>query len=529
MPGRHRSLGVVFEMSWRTLTPALQQRLARLAVFRSGFTGAAAHSIAEADAQHLAALRDKSLITYDEASDRYAIHPVIRAYAAEKCPDSDPTPHKHADYYLTLLAEHAEALQKDAPQRAVAVIQPDMDNVRRAWQTGLALGQVDLLAAALTSLSVVYQLRGLAQEAESAMQTTVRIATTWGAQGIALATRTGLEQARFQNRLGRYRPALETLKAALQAAAQCDDRWANGMGHVLWGESLWRLGEYEAATDKLTHALRLAHALDATLIVGWCHHHLGVIDDIQGRYAAALDHLQQACDAWRAIDNTQNLSNSLNSIGAVCYHQGNLSAAQRAMEEALALCNQLDNRHLQSLLLNNLGMIATQQGDYVGAQYYLQIGLDLAVSNGNLTGQGELNVNLGKNYRLMGKIDLAVEHLEEGVQIAESLGNRSLLATALFNLADAERDRENEKWTKTLYHQALAITQQDNLQSLECEVMIGLAEFLSKRDEGAASEYSTKAVSLAEVLQHPALLQRAKAVNQYTHVFSDVNEGNRSA
>ncbi len=522
VPHRHRSLQIVFAMSWRMLPPALQRRLARLSIFRGGFTAAAAQNIADADTHQLAALAEKSLLVYEAATQRYTLHPVVRVYAAAELAEADPIVQKHARYYLTLLAGQRAALQKDAPQQAVVLLEPELENVRQAWQSGLAGRNADLLAAALTSLSIVYQLRGLAHEAEATMQTTLRAATAWGADGIGLATRAGLERARFQNRLGRYRAAIETVETALRHAQMGGDRWAAGMGHIVWGEALWRLGEYEVAQTKLAHALAIAHATnndsDSALLVGWCHHHLGIIDDIQSRYAVALDHLHQACAAWRTIDNAQALSNSLNSVGLVYYHQGDWPAAQQAMAEALRLCNQLDNRHLQSILLNNLSMVATEQGDYLGAHHYLQLGLTLATTSGNLTSQGEIYSNLGKNYALLGKTELAVKSLEEGVQISESIGNRALLATAMRYLAEATSKQGDATRAGSLYRQALAIARQDNLQLIACEVLIGMAAFLGKANESEARQASAQAVALAETLQNPNLRKRATAINHYLSV-----------
>lgn len=523
VPQRQRSLLVVFEMSWRALPPALQTRLARLAILTGGFSEEAASQIADADRTDLGRLCEKSLLSYHSEQHRYTMHSVVRAFAAAKVAESDRIPQKHAHYYLNLFAQHAESLQKGAPQQSVAALHPDIDNLRLAWQTGLAAPKFtqtatpQMLLAALTSLSIYYQLRGLAHEGEAVMHSTVDAANNWGAEGIAVAARAGLEQARFQNRLARYRLAIATVEVALGNANLCNDRWAEGMGHVLWGESLWRLGEYELSIAKLTHALTIAHAIDSSLLVGWCHHHLGVIDDIQSRYAAALDHLQQACAAWRAIDNAQALSNSLNSIGLVCYHQGDLSAAQQAMEQALTFCYQLDNRHLQALLLNNLSLIATQQNDYLSAHNYLQLGLTLATTSGNLTGQAEISTSLGKNYHLLGNTQLALENLEEGLQISELIGNLTLKATALFYLAETSR-KADSKHAEFLYRQALKLARQYNLQHIECEILIGLAEFLSKNNEGEARQYSTQAVTLAEALQNPGLLERATAIKHYLSV-----------
>ncbi|MEM7133321.1 MAG: tetratricopeptide repeat protein [Chloroflexota bacterium] len=557
MPTRHRSLQIVFEMSWRTLTSGLQKRLARLSIFRGGFTEDAAQAIADADGQHLSALCEKSLVTHNEAQDRYSLHPVIRAYAEERDDNSDQTPQQHAQFYLSLLAEHSKPLQKDAPQESVNLLEPDMANVRLAWQTGLDplpaspyqgeernvrrrdnsplpyQGRVregsfaDLLYDALTSLSIYYQLRGLAREGESVMQTTLTTAQAWGTGGIGLATRAGLEQARFQIRLGRYQPAMETVEAALKMADKCADRWAEGMGHVLWGEALWRTGGYELAEMKFSHALKIANDIHSMMLIGWCHHHLGVIHDIQSRYAAAHDHLEKACAAWQTIECAQALAGSLNSIGLVCYRQGDLPAAQHAMEQALALCNQLDNRYQQSVLLNNLSMLSTEQCDYERAHDYLQLGLELAITSGNLTSKGEIYNNLSRNYLRLGKIDLAVKSLEQGLHISELIENRSLTANMMINLADTKRELGDLKRAKSLYIHALEIAQQDDLHHTACEALIGMAELLGDSDRSQAEQYRSEAVTLAKTLQNPRLFERANAIDLYLGSFVNVNK-NRS-
>lgn len=541
VPQRHRSLQIVFEMSWRSLTPTLQTRLARLSVFRSGFTRTAAQQIADAEEAHLTALCGKSLLTYEPASKRYSFHPVVHAYAAEKLADMPVAVNaeganservnalleSHARYYLDVLIRQTETMQGSQPQHAVALVEPDMDNVRLAWQTALAMHLADLLLEALPSLSIYHQLRGLAYEGEATMQATTRTATAWGAHGVKLASRAGLELARFQNRLGRFRQAIAGVEAALQCAGQSDDLWAEGMGHVLWGEALWRLGEYAEAEKKLDHAHAIARAIDSVLLVGWCHHHLGVIDDIQSRYASADAHLQLACDAWRAIDNAQALSNSLNSVAIVRYNQGNLPAAQDAMEQALAICEQIDDRHRQSNLFNNLSMIATEQGDYAGAHYYLQFGLNLATATGDLYVQGGLYNNLAKNYRLMGNLDAAERTLSQGMPILDSIGDPMLRATALFYLGETKREQGDRAEAESCYAQALEIARRDRLEYIECEVLTSMSELLSRQDERKARQSIAQAIALAEAMQNAHLLKRAVAIADYLGVPVD-KDGNLS-
>lgn len=528
-PQRHQSLQIVFEMSWRMLPSSLQSCLARLSVFRGGFSAQAARQIAYADYQQLALLVDKSLLSYHDASDRYSMHPVILASAAEKLDGSDPTHERHADYFLSLLEQHSHALQKGSPQDSISLLEPDIDNLRLAWQTGLELRQSAKLLAGLSSLSVYYQLRGLAQEGESVMQATFAAASAWQAEGWGLAIRAGLEQARFQNRLGRYWPATLSANSALALSKHHSDRWAEGMGQVLWAESLWRLGQYDLARSKLRQAQELGRAIGAQQIVAWCHHHLGVIDDIQGRYDGARTHLQQACQLWKSLENANALSGSLTSFGLVYLHLGELQAAQQAMEHALELCEQLDNRHLQALVINNLSLILGEQGSYTKAEYYLKLGLDLAITSGNLVEQAEIYTSLGKNYLKLNKLDTSEEYFEQGLQVAEIIGNRSLIALLKQNQALLKQEQDDLDGAERFYQQALQIAHQDSLSHLECDLLLDLAEFLFQRKQYQAKQYALEARGLAQTIGNPQLLIRAEAIAAKLAIPLEIYAKSRSA
>lgn len=527
-PDRHQSMKIVFDMSWEVLSPELKEKLAKLSVFRGTFSQTAASQVAYADMHHLSALIEKSLLVHHIALNRYGLHPVIRAYAAQKLALQDGVKLEHARFYLSLLAQHAQPLLKNRPQESMALLEDEFDNIRKAWQTGLAERQSAWLFPALPALSTYYQLHGWSHEGESVMHNTRREAMMWD-NGRSLAMRAGLEQARFQNRLGRHRLAIATIKNVLKMAEGEKDPWVEGMAYVWWGEALWRLGEYETAVTKLNHARHIGQQHNDPMILGWAHHQLGIVHDITGSYQAAQDHLEKACQHWQAIDHVQALSNSLNSIGLVHYHQGSLKDARSAFEQALEICNQTGNRHLQALLLNNLSIMHTEQGDFLGAKYYLQLSLNLAAASNNLTGQGEIYANLGRNFRLLGDMEQAVHSLEQGLSIARETGNRSLMATTLIQLAKTKQASGEEKQAENLFVKALEIARQDAMPSIECEALICLGDLFSQRDARRARAYSYRAVSLARNLQNPNLLKQATDLDHYLSMVTDspnVNQDN---
>ncbi|MCA9976054.1 MAG: hypothetical protein KC413_09910, partial [Anaerolineales bacterium] len=108
LPPRHLSLRAVFMHSWQLLTAAEQLVLARLTVFRGGFSREAAAVTGEAALPMLAALADKSLLRR-QPSGRFAIPEALRPYAAEQLDTANPEAvhaihAAHARYFTQFLA-----------------------------------------------------------------------------------------------------------------------------------------------------------------------------------------------------------------------------------------------------------------------------------------------------------------------------------------------------------------------------------------------------------------------------------------
>src|SRR5262245_11067224 len=82
-PERHRSLRVVFDHSWALLSSIEQTALAKLSVFRGSFDLEAAEAVGGASLLVVASLVDKSLLRTDSTG-RYALHELLRQYAAEQ-------------------------------------------------------------------------------------------------------------------------------------------------------------------------------------------------------------------------------------------------------------------------------------------------------------------------------------------------------------------------------------------------------------------------------------------------------------
>ena len=119
LPERHQSLRAVFDHSWNLLTPEERIVFPRLAVFRGGFTVAAAEQVAGASLQTLAVLIDKSLVKQDE-HDRYDIHELVRQFGhqrLETAGEATVTYNAHCTYYVRFHCQPCRRLEGASTDR----------------------------------------------------------------------------------------------------------------------------------------------------------------------------------------------------------------------------------------------------------------------------------------------------------------------------------------------------------------------------------------------------------------------------
>ncbi|WP_263657420.1 AfsR/SARP family transcriptional regulator [Nonomuraea gerenzanensis] len=131
---RHACMRTVFETSWRLLDETARRTLAALSVFGGGCTLDTAIEVARTTPDVLVRLVDHSMIQLTP-SGRYAIHPLIRQYAAAHLtPDERRAAHdRHADHFGRLLERHAAALQDASDTEVTCVLGAELDNIRAAW------------------------------------------------------------------------------------------------------------------------------------------------------------------------------------------------------------------------------------------------------------------------------------------------------------------------------------------------------------------------------------------------------------
>ncbi len=140
LPHRQRSMHAVFDRSWQRLQPDEQTVLAKLSVFRGGFSRDAAEQVAGANLRILLSLVNKSLLQRQSDNGRYVMHELLRQYAAEqrkRLGSNEDAQLAHCRYFAQIVPQEMRRVLYFLPLLLPRDYAADRDNFQHAWEYAL--------------------------------------------------------------------------------------------------------------------------------------------------------------------------------------------------------------------------------------------------------------------------------------------------------------------------------------------------------------------------------------------------------
>jgi tetratricopeptide (TPR) repeat protein len=415
---------------------------------------------------------------------RYALHDLLRAYAASLAESMEPAAERRAaleqlfNYYLAAGAAAMDTLfpaerhRRPAAPGKVTVVPPVADpRAARAWLdaerpvlvavAGRAAG-AGLGTHAIRLSAILYRYLdtcGHYTEAMAVHTEAYRAATASGDLAGQAAALTGLGTVHWRH--GDHDRATSRHQQALALFRRVGDR--DGEARALTNISIvdWRQGRYQDAADRHRQAVTVFSQAGDDFGAARALSNLGIVLNRQGRYREAADCYQRALDLFRRLGDQLGQAYALGSAGVVCSRQGDqdLAAQDQAaqyLEQSLALFRQLGDRGGQASALSDLGTVRRRQGGYDEAESLQRQALALFCDMGDRSSEAEVRNTLGETLAARGQPGQAEAEHEGALVLAEQAGDQYEVARAHDGIGQACHAAGDFSAARRHWEQALA-------------------------------------------------------------------------
>jgi DNA-binding SARP family transcriptional activator/tetratricopeptide (TPR) repeat protein len=474
---------IAFDCSYAALDPGAQ-RLFRLLGLVPGpdVTHAAAAALGRISCQMAAMVLDRlaaaHLVT-EHAPGRYALHDLLRRYAAERAHAEDGVEDCAAarrrlfDWYLEAAAVaiqllHPETLHPSQPAQQVQPASQFHDHVQ-------ALEWLDAERPNLVAC--------------------VQQAADHGPHPVAWLLAETLRSYLVLH--GHRVDWLVVAQAALAAAEAEGDRRAQAGAQLGLGDLHRRQGRIEQAIIQYALALALGRETGWLEGQGTALGGLGLSHWQAGRLHEAADHHIKALAIFRQTDRLASQAVSLTNMGLVNRQLGRLRQAISQYTKALELNREVESRGLQAILVENLGEIDHVLGRVDQALDRLDWALRLNREIGNPANEADTLHVLAGVHRDTGRHAQALELARAGVSLARDTGLHRLRATTLNTLGTIQHRLGAHAEAATQHQQALLMARSGGTRYPEAVALIELAATCQALDQhGRAMAYAEEALAL---------------------------------
>jgi tetratricopeptide (TPR) repeat protein len=355
-------------LSYELLSEELREHWRRLTVFPDSFADDAAAAVWEVEtdqAQHaLSELVAGSMLEWNESTDRYRLHDLLRLFADSKLSDEERAiGHKrHVMHYKDVLAD-AKRLYKEggaALLRGLTLFDLEWSNIEagHAWVAAQGVEADEEVAR----LGMIYPevghyvlfLRLHAREWIRWLEIALAAARRLKDRGGEGATLGNLGTAYW--RLGEIDQAIQFHEQALFIARAFGDRSAEGAVLGNLGNAYRELGETQRAIQFYEQALFIARETVDRRAEGNALGSLGNAYRKLGETHRAIQFYEQALFIGREIGDRQGEGNALGSLGVAYAILGETQRAIQFFEQALLVVRELGDRRGEATDLWNMSL-----------------------------------------------------------------------------------------------------------------------------------------------------------------------------
>lgn len=337
---------------------------------------------------------------------RYALHDLLRTYAAELAQSSEQAEGRKAayqrlyDYYLHSAHPAARLLQ---PHWIPIIPVPPLP-------TNVSPPVADHGAALVWFATERRVLLRLVRQAAETGFPQYAWQLAW-----ALTT--------FLSPRGYWPDQLAVQRVAVAAAEELGDLGALAIASRLLSRAAFRLGQYDDAEYHIRRALDLFGQLSDLTGEAQTRHNYTEHCHLLGRSEEALLHAREALRLHRLAGSRPGEGRALNAIGYLYASAGDCHQAIINCTEALVQQRRIDDCNGQAATLDTLGLAYAKLGDHDRATFYYQESIHLFRASADRFHEAETLIRLGETREAMADLTAAAEAFRRAEQIYDELGD----------------------------------------------------------------------------------------------------------
>jgi len=397
VPERQRNLLAILEYSWQLLSAAEQTVLARLAVFRGGFSVEAARQVAGGHLGLLLRFINQALVRRAEDG-RYDLHELVRQFADQRLAAQD------RPELLARFAEHFHAQLLALGEAVRSAIQPDtvvrcrreLGNLFSALDHLASLGDTERLAQSLVSFYSIVEITGL--------------------------FKVGVAQ-------------VDSIAASLDAGGTDDDGLRGGLEAVK-AYFLVKIGDDEQSSRFADLAINRLQPRPVSDYLGIAYGARGICSHVGGRLEEAIGWYGRALAVFEGLGNRSEQCRLLNRLATVMHQLDRYEESDRLYQQALDLAVAIGDLSEQGNLLNNYGINFESTGRIEEAIRMYQASLEIGNRIHFMRVKSAALTNLGHVHERRRDFVQARRFYEQSLDIKRELGEPVAIAISMTNLAD---------------------------------------------------------------------------------------------
>jgi tetratricopeptide (TPR) repeat protein len=242
----------------------------------------------------------------------------------------------------------------------------------------------------------------------------------------------------FHNRRGHRHDELAVWQAAADAASHLPEPAARTLAHRYLGTAHAELGQHEQAIGRLHQALASAREHHDPTEQANTHSALAWTWARWGDHRKAVEHARHALDLFRILDQPVWEARALNAVGWHAAHVGDYDTARDHCRQALALHRQHHNPDGEAETLDSLGYIDHHTGHHHQAIHHYRQALALFRALGNTTETANTLDKLGHPHAALGHHTQARAVWEEALGLYRKQGRSAAEVRVRQQLGDLD-------------------------------------------------------------------------------------------